>query len=149
MATADLGAIAGGAPNGWYQDLPNDPATLEGAQRIVQDPDANANIASYIGTKIQDDPCLLSLPAYLYARDYTSARSLILDSSGSLVPYIYSRRVSPARRFRASPGRRSIAGSPANLPVGGASIAGLSREPDLRPRRPLVVAAAEWPMSGQ
>jgi type IV pilus assembly protein PilY1 len=124
VATADLGAIAGGAPNGWFQDLPNDPATLEGAQRIVQDPDANANIASYIGTKIQDDPCLISLPAYLYARDYTSARSLILDSAGSLVPYIYfstGLTGAPISGLTQADGSITL-GTPANLPVGGASI---------------------------
>ncbi|HQR10175.1 MAG TPA: PilC/PilY family type IV pilus protein [Casimicrobiaceae bacterium] len=124
VATASLGAIAGGAPNGWYQDLPNDPATAEGAQRIVQDPDANANIASWIGTKIQDDPCLISLPAYLYARDYTSARSLILDSAGSLVPYIYfstGLTGAPISGLTQADGSITL-GTPANLPVGGASI---------------------------
>jgi len=71
-----VSAIAGGAPNGWYHDLPN---VSGDSQRIVVDVQANVNIAQYIGTKVQDDPCLISLPAVLYARDYTTARTLLLD----------------------------------------------------------------------
>ena len=80
--------IIGGAPNGWYHDLPSDPANvLLGAQRIVVDPTSNVNVAAYIGTKIPDDPCLISLPAFLYARDYTTARSLLETGGGAIVPY--------------------------------------------------------------
>ncbi|MCC7326109.1 MAG: hypothetical protein IT521_04825 [Burkholderiales bacterium] len=80
-----VSAIVGGAPNGWYHDLPNVPGDSE---RIVVDVVADVNIAAYVGTKVQDDPCLISLPAKLYARDYTSARSLLLDSGGSTVAYM-------------------------------------------------------------
>jgi len=82
----EVSAIVGGAPNGWYQDLPNNPADIpdpitnpngRGAERIVVDPQANANVAAYIGTMIQSDPCVISLPAFLYARDYTSGSSLV------------------------------------------------------------------------
>ncbi len=79
-----VAAIAGGAPNGWYHDLPSDPAiSPEGAQRIVVDPESDVNIASYVGTRVQDDPCIINLPAFFYARDYTSGRSLIDDGSGT------------------------------------------------------------------
>jgi type IV pilus assembly protein PilY1 len=85
-----VSAIASGAPNGWYHDLPSDPSDLTlGAQRIVVDPQATVNIASYVGTKTQDDPCSIALPAFLYARDYTTASSLILDGSGVVQPYAY------------------------------------------------------------
>src|SRR5699024_2840606 len=74
-------AIVGGAPNGWYDDLPTSPT----AERIVVDVQADVNIALYIGTQAQDDPCVISLPANLYARDFTSGRSLLLDSSGTTI----------------------------------------------------------------
>ncbi|MEO8508001.1 MAG: PilC/PilY family type IV pilus protein, partial [Betaproteobacteria bacterium] len=80
-----VSAIVGGAPNGWYHDLPN---VVGDAERIVVDVVADVNIASYVGTKVQDDPCLISLPAKLYARDYTSARSLLLNSGGTTVAYL-------------------------------------------------------------
>jgi type IV pilus assembly protein PilY1 len=74
-------AIVGGAPNGWYDDLPTSPT----AERIVVDVQADVNIALYIGTQAQDDPCVISLPANLYARDFTSGRSLLLDSGGTTI----------------------------------------------------------------
>jgi type IV pilus assembly protein PilY1 len=80
-----VSSIVGGAPNGWYHDLPN---VSGDAQRIVTDVQSNVNIAQYIGTRVQDDPCLISLPANLYARDYTTARSLVV-SSGTVVSSIY------------------------------------------------------------
>jgi len=84
IASNGVAGIAGGAPNGWYHDLPSDPAVSpEGAQRIVVDPESDVNIAAYVGTRVQDDPCIINLPAFLYARDYTSARSLIDDGTGS------------------------------------------------------------------
>jgi len=93
----EVSAIVGGAPNGWYQDLPNNPADIydpitnptgRGAERIVVDPQANANVAAYIGTMIQSDPCVISLPAFLYARDYTTGSSLIEDSTGTVQKYL-------------------------------------------------------------
>lgn len=73
-----VSAIAGGAPNGWYHDLPN---VSGNSQRIVVDPQSNVNVAAYVGTKVQDDPCLISLPATLYARDYTTGEALTMDGS--------------------------------------------------------------------
>jgi Tfp pilus tip-associated adhesin PilY1 len=78
---AQVGAIAGGAPNGWYEDLPDTPPD---AERIVVDPMAAVNIVSYVGTTVQDDPCVIALPAYLYGRDYTTGESLI-ESGGTIV----------------------------------------------------------------
>lgn len=77
-----VSSITGGAPNGWYHDLPSADPTK--AERIVVDVQADVNVAAYIGTHAQDDPCIISLPASLYARDYTSARSL-LEVAGSVV----------------------------------------------------------------
>ncbi len=78
-----VSAIAGGAPNGWFDDLPLAPTP----ERIVVDVQADVNIAVYIGTQAQPDPCVISLPATLYARDFTTAKSLLL-SGGSIVPGI-------------------------------------------------------------
>jgi type IV pilus assembly protein PilY1 len=73
---ADLvSAIAGGAPNGWYQDLP-------GGQRIVVDLEADVNIVAYIGTSPQTDPCIIALPATIYAREYQTGASLIETDTG-------------------------------------------------------------------
>jgi type IV pilus assembly protein PilY1 len=85
ISVDDISAIAGGAPNGWYHDLPYLDATT--AERIVVDVAADVNVAAYIGTQVPNDPCIISLPASLYARDYTSARSL-LESGGSTVASI-------------------------------------------------------------
>lgn len=77
-----ISAIVGGAPNGWYHDLPS---TLPDAERIVVDVNADVNIAAYIGTQVQNDPCAISLPATIYARDYATGRSLLEDSSNNIV----------------------------------------------------------------
>jgi type IV pilus assembly protein PilY1 len=76
-----VSAIVGGAPNGWYDDLP---ASLPGAERIVVDVQADVNIALYIGTQIQNDPCVISLPANVYARDYTTAKTLLASGSAPI-----------------------------------------------------------------
>jgi type IV pilus assembly protein PilY1 len=73
-----VSAIATGAPNGWYHDLPN---VTGDSERIVVDPQSNVNVAAYVGTLVQSDPCLISLPAKLYARDYTTAESLVMSGS--------------------------------------------------------------------
>ena len=78
-----VSSIVGGAPNGWFDDLPLTPT----AERIVVDVQADVNIAAYVGTQAQNDPCVISLPATLYARDFTTAKSLLL-SSGTTVPGI-------------------------------------------------------------
>ena len=83
MAVAGgINAIAGGAPNGWYEDLAS-------GQRVVTDVVADLNVVAYVGTDIQPDPCLTSLPAYIYAREYVSAKSLI-DIGGVPAPYAYA-----------------------------------------------------------
>jgi type IV pilus assembly protein PilY1 len=93
----EVSAIVGGAPNGWYQDLPNNPADLydpvtspkgRGAERIVIDPSASVNVATYIGTMVQNDPCVISLPAFLYARNFTTGETLLEDSGGTLMAYL-------------------------------------------------------------
>ena len=73
-----VSAIVGGAPNGWFHDLPSTPPT---AERIVVDVQADVNVAAYVGTQAPNDPCIISLPASLYARDFTSGKSL-LESGG-------------------------------------------------------------------
>jgi type IV pilus assembly protein PilY1 len=78
-----LGTIVGGAPNGWYSDLPTSPS-----ERIVEDVNADVNIFAFIGTQVPNDPCLIALPATLYARDYTTGRSLLQDSGGAQVASI-------------------------------------------------------------
>ncbi len=80
-----VSAIAGGAPNGWYHDLPDLPNDSE---RIVVDVQANANIAFYIGTQIPIDPCLIQLPATIYAHDYTTGSSLLEDAAKNVVASI-------------------------------------------------------------
>jgi type IV pilus assembly protein PilY1 len=80
-----ISAIAGGAPNGWHHDLPN---IAPNAERIVVDPTAAVNIAAYVGTRVQDDPCVIALPASLYGRDYTTGESLLQDDSENIVSYI-------------------------------------------------------------
>ena len=65
---ATTGPLVGGVPNGWYMDLPL-------GQRVVVDPEADLNVVTFIATATQPDPCLTSLPAYIYAREYTTAES--------------------------------------------------------------------------
>jgi type IV pilus assembly protein PilY1 len=91
LDTIDIGsnginAIAGGAPNGWYHDLPNTSPT---AERIVVDVQADVNVAAYIGTQAPNDPCIIALPASIYARDYTTGKSL-LSVGGATVASVYA-----------------------------------------------------------
>ncbi len=79
-SAAGIAGVAGAAPNGWYNDLP-------AGQRIVVDPVAEFNIFSYAGTVLQPDPCLTSLPAYIYARDYVSAESLVYTGGVQTLSY--------------------------------------------------------------
>ena len=74
-----VGAVA---PNGWYHDLPV-------GERIVNDVLADLNLVGYNGTSVQPDPCLTSLPAYVYARDFTTGESLIF-TGGVVQPYYFS-----------------------------------------------------------
>ena len=78
---AGVVGVGGVAPNGWYHDLPL-------GQRIINDVLADLNLVGYAGTAVQPDPCLTSLPAYLYARDYTTAESLIY-TGGVVQPYYF------------------------------------------------------------
>ncbi len=50
---------------------------------------ADLNLVAYSGTAVQPDPCLTSLPAYIYARDFTTAESLIY-TGGVAQPYFFS-----------------------------------------------------------
>jgi len=75
--------IVGGAPNGWYQDLPNGAVS----ERIVVDVEADVNAVTFIGTQTTQDLCIINLPATLYVRDYTWGASL-LESGGVVVPSI-------------------------------------------------------------
>ncbi len=74
--------------------------TCRSGQRIVIDVLADLNVVAYAGTEVQPDPCLTSLPAYIYARDYTSAESLIF-TGGVVQPYYFSRRRGRPRTGRA------------------------------------------------
>jgi len=80
-----VSAIAGGAPNGWYHDLPN---TATDSERIVVDPESDVNVAAYVGTMVQNDPCVIALPANLYAKDYTTAETLTADGGGNPIAFI-------------------------------------------------------------
>jgi type IV pilus assembly protein PilY1 len=68
-----INAIVGGAPDGWRDDIPLSPT----AERIVVDVEADDNIIVYTGTQAQTDPCVIALPATLYARDYLTGKSLV------------------------------------------------------------------------
>ncbi len=67
--------LAGTAAFGWFHDLP----TGANAERIVFDVEADANAVTYVGTQVQSDPCIIALPADIYAREFTTAESLIND----------------------------------------------------------------------
>ena len=70
--------IPGGAPNGWYHDLPDGSGGTP-AERIVVDVEGDVNTVSYIGTQVTPDPCTIALPANVYAREYATGTSLIND----------------------------------------------------------------------
>jgi type IV pilus assembly protein PilY1 len=81
-----VSAVVGGAPNGWFHDLP----TGVNAERIVTDVEADVNTVTYVGTQAQTDPCIIALPANVYAREYTTGRSLLADAGGNPIPAFYS-----------------------------------------------------------
>ena len=81
-----VSAIVGGAPNGWRHDLPTGVA----AERIVNDVEGDVNTITYIGTQLQPDPCIIALPANIYAREYTTGRSLLADSAGKPKASVFS-----------------------------------------------------------
>ncbi len=81
-ATASVG-IGAVAPDGWYHDLPN--AAIRAHRN---DPAADLNLVAYVGTIVQPDPCLTRCRPSIYARDYTTAESLIFTRQQSVVqPY--------------------------------------------------------------
>ncbi len=88
---ADLTAISGagvaglsGTPigRGWYQD------GTDGSLKINTDVYADLNVAVYGFSKPSQDPCLAVLSSTLYARDLTTGNSLLMNSSGSIVPSV-------------------------------------------------------------
>jgi hypothetical protein len=70
-AALDFG-LAGKPAKGWFDDLPV-------GQRIVVPPQAALSIAAYIGTSAQSDPCLTGMQATIYARDYSTGKSDLVD----------------------------------------------------------------------
>ncbi|HYQ99998.1 MAG TPA: PilC/PilY family type IV pilus protein, partial [Casimicrobiaceae bacterium] len=80
MAAVPAGgaAVPGGAPNGWYHDLPDGTGGTI-AERVVVDVEADVNTVAYIGTQVTNDPCTIALPANIYAREFATATSLIND----------------------------------------------------------------------
>ena len=92
-AAAGVVGVGAVAPDGWKDDLPL-------GQRIVNDVSADLNLVAYAGTAVQPDPCLTSLPAYIYARDFTTGESLIF-TGGVVQPYYFSN----GRRGRPRAGR--------------------------------------------
>ena len=72
--------VAGGAPNGWFHDLP-DGSGGPGApnERIVIDVEGDVNTVTYIGTQTTNDVCTIALPANIYAREFATGTSLIND----------------------------------------------------------------------
>ncbi len=81
-AATGVAGVSTAAPNGWYSDLAS-------GQRIIVDPVAEFNVFSYAGTELQPDPCLTSLPAYIYARDFVSGESLVF-TGGTQAAYFFS-----------------------------------------------------------
>ena len=76
---ANGASLPGVAVNGWFHDLP----TGANAERIVVDVEADVNAVTYIGTQIQNDPCVIALPANIYAREFSTAASLLDDGAGN------------------------------------------------------------------
>ncbi|TMH30485.1 MAG: hypothetical protein E6H66_18105, partial [Betaproteobacteria bacterium] len=74
-ASLDFG-LANKPDKGWYDDLPL-------GQRIVVAPQAALSVVAYIGTSAQTDPCLTGMQANIYARDYSTGKSLIDDGGGN------------------------------------------------------------------
>jgi hypothetical protein len=56
----------GGAPNGWYHDLPDGTGARRRADRRRRRGDVS--VVNYIGTQVTNDPCTIALPANIYAR---------------------------------------------------------------------------------
>jgi type IV pilus assembly protein PilY1 len=79
-------SVAGlnGVPTGrgWYQD------GTDGTLKINSDVYADVNVAVYGFSKPSADPCLGVLSSTLYARDLTTGNSLLIASSGSIVPSV-------------------------------------------------------------
>ena len=71
------------------------------AERIVVDVEADVNIVTYIGTQVQNDPCIIALPAYIYARDYTTRQVADRRSAANRSVRLSIRRAASACRSSA------------------------------------------------
>jgi len=85
---SDLNAVSGSsvagfstAPTqrGWYQDAE------DATQRIVTDTYADVQAAVYAFSYPSSDPCLSVLAAKLFARDFTTANSVLVGTAGTVV----------------------------------------------------------------
>ncbi len=84
LAALDFG-LSTKPDKGWFDDLPV-------GQRIVVPPQAAIGVIAYIGTSPQTDPCLTGLPVNIYARDYSTGKTLLTandDGTGAIVETIY------------------------------------------------------------
>jgi type IV pilus assembly protein PilY1 len=81
----DKDGLPSASATGWLFDLPVGPN-----ERIVTPIEADLNVVAFAGTQAQNDPCVTSLPADLYALEFATGRSVLLDSGGNIVPSIYS-----------------------------------------------------------
>jgi len=102
LTRADLGAVTSAAglatepPYGWYNDL--------GAnERMVVPPVADLSTVVFAGTLPQNDPCLTGQPANVYAREYSTGKSAIVDSSGTPQSNFYSSGGATALSLLAGP----------------------------------------------
>jgi type IV pilus assembly protein PilY1 len=84
-ALPDMNGLTTPSSTGWRFDLPADPN-----ERIITPIQADLNVVAFSGTQAQNDPCVTSLPANLYAREFATGRSVLVDGAGNLLPSFYS-----------------------------------------------------------
>ena len=79
------GATVADSAKGWYYDLTGSAGTNGGTERIVVDPDAAAGTFTVAWATMtpSSDPC--SLKGNIYAANFGTGQSTLLDSSGNLV----------------------------------------------------------------
>ncbi len=82
IPVTDAAGLAAKPAKGWFDDLPL-------GQRIVVPVQAALSLVAYVGTSPQTDPCLTGQPATLYARQYGSGNSLLLDDTGAMTESIF------------------------------------------------------------
>jgi type IV pilus assembly protein PilY1 len=80
--TSDAG-LASSSATGWKFDLPI-------GERIVVNPEADLNVLVFAGTQAPTDPCVTSLPANIYAREFSTGASLIADAGGNRLTSFFS-----------------------------------------------------------